>query len=114
MVRDPYDYFSLMLSWRWPKAEGEITAVQLRTVPYSDRGGNRLGLVVEYKFSVGDDGPYSAETCWSPWFGHTEVTDINNRLRAGQSVTVRYPPDDPSASSWSAAYGNSLTDFRYA
>lgn len=53
-------------------------------------------LVVVYEFSVGDDGPYTGESSWAPWSSEACDMNINDRLKAGERVTVRYRRDDPS------------------
>jgi uncharacterized protein DUF3592 len=85
---DLYDWMSKSFAWRWPAADGEITAVRFLSPDE--------GLIVEYKFSLSNDGPYTGESRWSPWFGHTDVMDIHKTLPIGSPVTVRYGPDDPS------------------
>lgn len=96
MFSDLYDSISLLFSWRWPKAEGVITAVDLRSSRHSQRGTSDLRLVVLYEFSVGGDGPYTGETICSRWFGETDVMNIGDKLAIGRRVTVRYRPGDPS------------------
>jgi hypothetical protein len=88
MFGDFYNAVSKLFSWRWPIADGEITAVRYLSPDE--------GLVVEYKFSLGDDGPYTGESRWSPWFAHTDVMDIHKTLPIGSPITVRYRPGDPS------------------
>jgi hypothetical protein len=83
-----YDWFSKSLSWRWPTAEGEITAVRLLN--------EEDGLIVEYKFSLAQDGPYTGESRWGPAFNPRSVMDVPEALRIGKPVTVRYRPGDPS------------------
>ena len=90
-----YDYISLLFSWRWPRAEGEVTAVDARP-EQNARGGQHLRLVVVYKFSIGKDGPYTGETAWPSLYQDVNLTDVNEKLRVGQAVPVRYRPDDPS------------------
>jgi hypothetical protein len=89
MFSDLYDAASRIFWWRWPKADGAITAVNLRL-------DDEAELVVLYEFSVGSDGPYSGESSWAPGAFHTDVTSVSDKLRVGQSVTVRYRRDDPS------------------
>jgi uncharacterized protein DUF3592 len=96
MLNDLYDMISQMFSWRWPTAQGEITALDLETV-VRRRGNNNLRLAVAYKFSVGDDGPYTGESSWEPFWSE-DVLAARNSLQVGQSVTVRYRPKGPSVS----------------
>lgn len=95
MFRNLYDYISLMFSWRWPKAEGVITAVDLRRVTNDDGGVNKVRLVIVFKFCLGDDGPYTGES-GSPYLCSIDLMDVNQQLRTGRPVIVRYRPDDPS------------------
>jgi hypothetical protein len=85
MFDELYDYISLWFSWRWPKADGVITAAYLNL----DTGREGAQATVAYEFSVGGDGPYTGE---SPWFGDTVY--LNSLI--GQAVTVRYRKGDPS------------------
>ena len=82
MFDDLYDALSLIFSPWWPTAEGEIIAVDF--VPQGSRGA--LQSAVAYKFSLGDDGPFTGESLLA---GKTT-------LRVGQGITVRYRSDDPS------------------
>ena len=89
MFSDLYDAISLLFSRAWPTAEGMITAVGAKAV----REGYML--VVEYKFSVGNDGPYTGESdCPIEYVG--DLTHFNDNLRVGRPVTVRYRRDNPS------------------
>ena len=83
MFRDLYDYISLAFSWRWPMAEGLVTAVHLGA------GGEGPQPIVVYEFSLGNDGPYTGE---SAWFG--DAVYLNSLV--GKMVMVRYRKDDPS------------------
>jgi len=80
-----YDYVSLAPSWRWPKTQGTITT-------FDFLGGQEL--VVIYEFSLSDDGPYTGRSAM-PSDG-TDLTSINESLRIGKEVAVRYRRDDPS------------------
>jgi hypothetical protein len=89
------DSLSLLFSWRWPKAAGEITAVDIDTA--YNRGAYRLA--VAYKFFVNNDGPYTGESYWEGGFSADRVSallEAQKKLHIGQRVTVRYRPDDPS------------------
>jgi len=90
MFRDLYDAVTLLFSWRWPKAEGEITAVRV------DSGTDRLRLLVDYVFPLGKDESYTGEARWPNWFSIGRAENISQRLRVGQPVTVRYRRDNPS------------------
>jgi hypothetical protein len=85
MFSDLRDYVSLWFYWRWPSAEGEITAVRIQS-------GRQL--LLDYRFSVGDR-PYTGEADLPSWFADREAIDINETFRIGQLVTVRYRRDDP-------------------
>jgi hypothetical protein len=96
MFEDLYDAASLLFSPWWPMAEGEITAVDVERVRHS-RGGDTLRLAVAYKFSVGDDGPYTGESFWRPaFFVNRRVAAARHKLHLSQAVRVHYRPDDPS------------------
>src|SRR5215469_18976809 len=93
MFRFLYDVLSHLWSWRWPVAEGEITAVDTERI-----GNDRLRLAVAYKFSVGDDGPYCGEAFWVPAFSIKKRKTIANARRSlhlHQRVRVRFRRDDP-------------------
>ena len=96
MFKDLWDTVSLLWSWRWPAADGAVTAVDIDTLR---RGSGResLRLAVAYKFSIGADGPYTGETFWKPIFSGS-VLEAKDKIRIGQRVMVRYRPGDPSVS----------------
>src|SRR6202035_3044291 len=87
MFSDLYDNISLLFSWRWPCAEGEITAVRMLG------GSGRLRL--EYRFLLGD-GSYIGEAGCPSWSVGTAAVNIHERFPIGQAVTVRYRRDNPS------------------
>lgn len=93
MFGDLYNSVSLMLSWRWPRAEGVVTAVEIEAI---GRGRQRLALA--YEFSLEGDGPYTGESFWTPWSGSGELIDLNKRICVGQAVEIRYRRGDPSVS----------------
>lgn len=93
MFEDLYDKMSLLFSWRWPLAEGAVTAVDVER----NREKKTARLAVAYEFSVGEDGPYTGESFWTPAFAQERsVAAARRKLRPHQRVTVRYRPDDPS------------------
>jgi hypothetical protein len=65
MFNDLYNNVSLLLSWRWPKVEGVITAIDAQGI------GEGLAILVRYQFSVGEDGPYTGESQWRPGYGES-------------------------------------------
>ena len=91
MLSDLYNYVSLLFSWRWPKAEGTITSAQIQRV-------RELRVVIEYKFNLGADGPYTGESSQRFLSMELDCVDITERFRPGAPVTIRYRPDDPSVS----------------
>jgi hypothetical protein len=92
-----YNAISKLFSWRWPTTEGEILQVDVETA--SRWRYSTLQLAVAYKFSVGDDGPYTGEYSWQPGdMANDQVVAAKERLQVGQAVTVCYRPDDPSVS----------------
>ena len=81
MFDDLYDAVSVLWSWRWPVADGEITAVDIERTRDSD-GRQSIRLAVAYKFSIGDDGPYTGESFWTPAFApKTRVARARRRFR---------------------------------
>jgi hypothetical protein len=96
MFSDLYDYVSLLFSWGWPKAEGEVTAVHIEYANYGFRGGSRLLVIVDYKFEIESQGLFTGETSSSPWFSPADGSEIDGRLNVGQPVIVRYRRDDPT------------------
>jgi hypothetical protein len=96
MFEDLYDTVSLIFSRWWPKADGEITAVDIERIRHS-RGKDTLRLAVAYKFSLGDDGPYTGESFWQPSFCvNRKVMAARHKVHLRQTVIVRYRSDDPS------------------
>lgn len=87
MFKELYENVSLIFSPRWPTAEGVITGVYVNP---SQRGR----IEVAHEFSIGPDGPYTGRSSPPFWFGGTGV--VNASTMAGQAVTVRYKPNDPS------------------
>jgi hypothetical protein len=93
---DLYDAISLLCSWRWPAIPGEVTAVDVERIEDSD-GGETLRLAVAYKFSIGNDGPYTGESFWQPtFFPKKRILTARRSVRVHQQTVVRYRPDDPS------------------
>jgi len=91
-----YDEISLLWSWRWPEIPGEVTAVDVERVENS-RQRESFRLAVAYKFSSGNDGPYTGESFWQPaFFSKKRVLAARRNIRVHQQVIVRYRPDDPS------------------
>ena len=96
MFNDLYDVVSLLWSWRWPLANGEVTAVDVERIKDS-RGRYQARLPVAYEFSVGDDGPYTGECfCRPAFFSLKRVASARRKIRIRRRVSVRYRPDDPS------------------
>jgi hypothetical protein len=96
MFEDLYDAVSLSWSWKWPIAEGKITAVDVERRT-SRNGVDNMRLAVAYEFSVGDDGPYTGESFWAPsFFRNRRVIKAKRKIRVRQTVVVHYRPDNPS------------------
>jgi hypothetical protein len=53
MFNDLYDAISRLWSWRWPLAEGEVTAVDIERMRH-DRNSETARIAVAYEFSVGE------------------------------------------------------------
>jgi hypothetical protein len=96
MFSDLYDVVSLLWCWRWPVAEGELTAIEIE--PFGIKPDkDTIHLAVAYEFSVGNDGPFTGETFWRPLFPSVKrMLDAKDRLHISQQVLVRYRSDDPS------------------
>jgi hypothetical protein len=95
MFDDLYDAASMLLSWRWPKAAAEVTAVSVERITDSHEH-DTLRLAVAYKFSVGDDGPYTGESFWQPmYFSKKRMLAARRQVRVHQQLPVRYRADDP-------------------
>jgi hypothetical protein len=95
MFNDLYDALSFAWSWSWPRANGEVTAIDIERGRDSGRETLRLG--VAYKFCVGEDGPYTGESFWAPnYFVKKRVIAARRKLRVGEIVSVRYRADNPS------------------
>ncbi|MGP0097309.1 MAG: DUF3592 domain-containing protein [Terriglobales bacterium] len=98
VLRDLYDKISTLWSWRWPETTGEVTAVDIERIR-DPEGGETLRLAVAYKFSIGDDGPYTGESFWQPFLPQIltdRVLTARNNVQVHQQVLVRYRADDPS------------------
>jgi Ni/Co efflux regulator RcnB len=93
MFSDVYDAIFLLWFWRWPEVVGQVTAVDVERI--RDREGrDTLRLAVAYKFSVGNDGPYTGESFWQPlFFQKKRVLATRHNFRIGQQVPVYYRPD---------------------
>jgi len=83
MFNDLYDVISLAWSWRWPVANGVITAVDVERFR-SSNGRYSARLAVAYEFSVGDDGPYTGESI------------VRQRQRLGGHEHSASTPDSPA------------------
>lgn len=98
MFDDLYDAVSFLWIWRWPQATGEVTAVDIERIQDSD-GIETFRLAVAYKFTIGNDGPYTGESYWRPTFSSKRrVLSAGHNIRVQQQVAVRYRSDDPSVS----------------
>jgi len=84
---------SCLWSWRWPEATGEVTSVILDTVP--DLDGEYLRLAVAFKFFVGEDGPYTGHSFWTP-VSRDRALAARERFHVHDEIAVRYRPNDPS------------------
>jgi hypothetical protein len=83
--------------WRWPVVNGEITEVVFERIPHRHLDRDTMRLVVAYKFSVSDDGPFTGETCWEPLYPTTNrLEEARDKFHIGQHVPVHFRPDNPS------------------
>ncbi len=87
MFSDLYDYISLLLYWLWPSVEGQITAVRIL--------GGSGRFLVEYKFSLEMD-LTSVKPVALLGLSARQLSTFNETFPIGQSMTVRYRPDNPS------------------
>ena len=100
VLDDLYDTISTLWSWRWLEAMGEVTAVDVERV-HDPEGGETLRLAVAYKFSIGNDGPYTGESFWQPFFpqiSKKRVLAARRNVHVRQQELVRYRADDPTVS----------------
>jgi Protein of unknown function (DUF3592) len=96
MFGDLYDAVSLLFSQRWPAVQGEVTAVDLERIEHRRRR-DTLRLAIAYKFSIGDDGPYTGVSFWTPGrSGKKRLEAAQQKIHSGQQVVVRYRAGDPS------------------
>ena len=108
MFEDLYDALSLIFYRCWPKADREITEVDVERVRHS-QGADTLRLAVTYKFSLGEDGPYTGESFWRPsFFVNRRVAAARHKLHRRQHVGVRYRADDPSVNKLDPAVWRNL------
>lgn len=92
-----FDAISMLGYWRWPVVEGEITDVLFEQIPHANIDRATIRLAVAYKFSVGNDGPYTGESFWEPVYPTVEsVSAAKDKFHIGQHVPVRYRSNDPS------------------
>jgi hypothetical protein len=97
MFEDLYDEISILWFWRWPVVQGEIILREIERVRHAGRSRDTFRLSVVYKFSIGDDGPYSGESFWRPTFASVRrLREAKRRLYVGQPVLVRYRSDNPA------------------
>ncbi|MFI5115271.1 MAG: DUF3592 domain-containing protein [Terriglobales bacterium] len=95
MFEDLYDEISFLWSWRWPIAEGEITAVDVERIRHQRSTTTRLAIA--YRFSVYTEGPYTGESFWEPaFFAAKRIQRALHNFHVHQRVKVRYRADDPS------------------
>ncbi len=90
MFEDLYDEISLLWSRFWPVADGIVTEVISERLGHDQQ---RIRLAVAYEFSVGEDGPYTGESFWTPAFCQLRrVANARKRIRKGQKIRIRYRP----------------------
>ncbi len=96
MFEDMRDLLSFLWSWHWPAATGQVTAVDVERIKHPG-GNDTIRLAIAYKFSIGNDGPYTGEGFWRPSFSALRrITSAKHQLHVGRPLSVRYCPDDPS------------------
>lgn len=76
--------------------KGEVTEALAERIQHS-RGGDTFRLAVAYKFSLGEDGPYTGESFWQPSFCQKRrVIAKRRKFRPRKQILVRYRRDDAS------------------
>jgi hypothetical protein len=96
MFEELYDRLSMLWSWRWPTATGEVTEALAERLQHGNQG-NTFRLAVAYEFSLAEDGPYTGESFWTPAFCQKRrVISARRKFRRHQKVYVRYRPNDAS------------------
>ena len=71
MFEELYDAISFVASWRWPKADGEVTTADAERIGSGSH--TRFHLAVAYKFSVDGDGHYTG------WIAmHGKICKVSN------------------------------------
>lgn len=96
MFSEIYDALSKLWSWHWPTVEGEVTDACIERIGSNQ---DRTRLNVAYKFSIGDDGPYTGDATWQPLFSIGSAKTLaaaRRKCHVGRKLPVRYRPDDPS------------------
>jgi hypothetical protein len=77
------------------------------------RDQERIRLAVAYEFSIGDDGPYTGESFWTPAFCQLRrVADARKRIRKRQRIQVRYRSSDPSVNTLNGGVRRLLKNLR--
>jgi hypothetical protein len=110
MFQDLYDEVSLLWSRLWPVADGMVTEVVSERL---GRDQERIRLAVAYEFSIGDDGPYTGESFWTPAFCQLRrVADARKRIRKRQRIQVRYRSSDPSVNTLNGGVRRLLKNLR--
>lgn len=93
MFSELRDALSHLWSWRWPEATGEVTSVTVDIIPDSE--GEYFRLTVAFKFFVGDDGPYTGQSFWTPT-SRDRILAARECFHLHDEIAVRYRADDPS------------------
>ncbi len=83
MFEDLHDYLSKLCFWQLATTEGTITGIEI------DQVSGRV--LIYYRFSVGDDGPYTG-VHFAEGLPLLRVKDLS----VGRTIAVRYRRDDPS------------------
>jgi hypothetical protein len=77
MFSDLYDSISTLLYRRWPTAAAEISAVRIL--------GGRGRLLLEYRFSLGDDS-FIGESACPAWAVGTAAVNVHEQFPVGRLV----------------------------
>jgi hypothetical protein len=84
MFNDLYDAISLLWSWRWPVAEGEVTAVDIERMRH-DRNSDTARRTIYRRMLLG------AAFC-----SVRRIASARRKLHIRDPLRVRYRPGDPS------------------
>lgn len=92
-----YNIWRQMQAESWPTVAGEVTRSEVESS--SDSDGTTYSAEISFRYEVSGQ-PYEADTWRFGAWGSSdssEARDVVKRYPVGQSVEVRYNPDDPAS-----------------